>query len=293
LWIYQQQGKASKAAKEFQTAIVLQPRLIASAEAWLNLLRNNPEYIKETSSALPDYVSALGTLVTENVKNLSGFRLLNETSVDSATGRVAELYVGVGALFQANGDLTRAMDAYERGLERCGVLVGGQINLYHTGLAAGSKGNDKSVPSINGENDVKFNGSSEIETHMREGLDRSPCLPRTLFGMLMNVGSVAQTKQNYAEAIPWYQEAMRFQNPSVSATAVPNNIGLCYWHLGYQEEAMSLFQSALDIDPKVRVCICIYVSIYLCIYVSMYRCNYVHLVYYNLTRFDIPYFDNL
>lgn len=50
----------------------------------------------------------------------------------------------------------------------------------------------------------------------------------------------------FAEAIPWYEEALVLQPTNTDVTV---DLGVCYHNLGQHEKGISLFEKALTLDP--------------------------------------------
>lgn len=62
----------------------------------------------------------------------------------------------------------------------------------------------------------------------------------------ISLGNIYYDIGKYAEAAPWYEEAIRLQPTNTDATV---DLGVCYHNLGQNEKAIALFDQALKLDP--------------------------------------------
>lgn len=172
---------------------------------------------------------------------------------------IAEIYNNIGALYQTEGNLEKALDYYEKALFLNPDLPSTHTNLGFIYEKLGKK--DEAIREYKKATSTKEKGlSAEAHNNLgciyfEKGLYRKALkefsqaisINRGRAEYHLNIASVFQAMGLIEQAIASYRETLRLDPNNIQAH---NNLGFCYLAKGEKLKAKRTFEKVLELDPE-------------------------------------------
>ncbi|MCM8793799.1 MAG: tetratricopeptide repeat protein [Candidatus Omnitrophica bacterium] len=171
---------------------------------------------------------------------------------------LGELYNNLGATYQAEGNLEKALDYYENALLVNPDLPSTHANLGFIYEKLGEK--EKAIREYKMATSGKGGLSAEAHNNLgciyfEKGLYRKALkefskaigINRARAEYHFNLGSVFQAMGQIESAISAYRETIQLEPENVKAY---NNLGFCYLAKGENQKARRAFEKVLEIEPE-------------------------------------------